>query len=133
MIRYLLILLLFIIISSCRKNTVIESSGLYLNTCTLKTFNTETINICFDSINDSRCPSDVTCVWSGVAIAKFTFTKANISYPLTLTTLPVFHPYSSDTIVAGYKFHLVNILPYPKFSSPASPSGIHALLDISKL
>lgn len=133
MVRYLLILLLFVIAGSCKKNDDLKSPGLYLNTCTSKTFNAEAISVCFDSVNDSRCPSDATCVWIGVAIAKFTLIKNGVSYPFTLTTLPVFHQYSSDTTVAGYKFHLVNILPYPKFSSPASPTDIHALLDIFKL
>ena len=109
------------------------SPGLYLNTCTSKTFSAEEISVCFDSLNDSRCPSDAVCFWSGVAIAKFTLIKNHVSYPFTLTTLPVFGQYSSDTTLAGYKFHLVNILPYPKISSPAKPADIYALLDITRL
>jgi hypothetical protein len=127
-----LLILLFIVAGSCKKNNSIKSSGLYLNTCTSKTFNAEEISVCFDNVNDSRCPSDVECVWAGVAIARFTLIKNGVSHPFTLTTLPVFHQYSSDTTVAGYNFHLVNILPYPKFSSPAMPADIYAVLDISK-
>jgi hypothetical protein len=129
MARYL-ILLLFVFAVSCKKTVPVMSPGLYLNTCTSKTFSAEEISVCFDSLNDSRCPSDAVCVWSGVGIAKFTLIKKGVSYPFTLTTLPVFHPYSSDTVVAGYKFHLVNILPYPKSSSPASQGDIYAILDI---
>lgn len=126
-----LVILLFVIAGSCKKNDVVKYSALYLNTCTSKSLNAEGIKLCFNSLNDSRCPADVVCGWAGTAIAKFTLTKNSISYPFTLSTLPG-HPYSSDTVVAGYKFRLVNILPYPKISSPASPAHIHALLDISK-
>ena len=132
MARYL-ILLLFVIAASCKKTDPIQSPGLYVNTCISKTFTTEEISVCFNSVSDSRCPSDAVCVWAGVAIAEFTLIKNHISYPFTLTTLPVFGQYSSDTTLAGYKFHLINILPYPKISSPATHADIHALLDISKL
>jgi hypothetical protein len=129
MTKYLLILL-FVIATSCKKTVPVQSSGLYLNTCTSKAFDGQVITICFNSVTDSRCPSDAVCVWSGVAIAKFTLTKNHISYPFILATLPTFGP--SDTTVAGYKFHLVNILPYPKMSAPATPADIHAVLDISR-
>ena len=128
MLKYFLVIILFI--SSCRKNEAAKTQNLYLATCTSKTVSGEKITVCFNSLNDSRCPSDLVCVWSGVGIAKFTLIKKGVSYPFTLTTLPVFHPYSSDTVVAGYKFHLVNILPYPKSSSPVSPGDIYAILDI---
>lgn len=133
MARYLLILFLFIIIQSCSKNEAAERdpSAFYLNSCISKTIAPEEITVCFNSVNDSRCPVKATCIWSGEAIAKFTLIKNNVSYPFTLSTLKSGHPYGSDTTVAGIKFHLQNILPYPEISTTISPSEIHAVLDIN--
>jgi hypothetical protein len=127
--RNKVIIILFVIISSCNKaEVVLTSPDLYLNTCVSRRINIESINICFSGLNDSRCPIDATCVWSGEARATFTFIHNNKFHTITLSTLT----YASDTLVDGYKFHLVNILPYPSISFPSPLSQIHAELEISR-
>jgi hypothetical protein len=65
--------------------------------------------ICLDSIlTDSRCPSDVVCVWAGEAIARFKIEKN--------TGFPVFMDLKEgvkDTVVFGYKISFLKLLPYP--------------------
>ena len=58
-------------------------------------------------INDSRCPSDVVCIWQGEAKVKFAFEHGQQN-DFTLST---FDP-QSDTI-DNYVFTLVDVSPYP--------------------
>jgi hypothetical protein len=66
--------------------------------------------------NDSRCPSDVQCVWAGNAVAGFDLSGAGQSDAALNTTLdPKFVRYG------GYTITLVGLKPVPK-SGSAIPS-----------
>jgi len=58
-------------------------------------------------INDSRCPSDVICVWQGEAVVKIEV-KSPLAGTLELNT----HDNLTDTI-GSYSFELVDVSPYP--------------------
>lgn len=66
-------------------------------------------SICFDSVlSDSRCPLNATCVWAGEAVVRFKFTRNNDN--------PIFvdlRTGTRDTVVNGYKFSFIELLPYP--------------------
>jgi len=89
-----------------------QSFTLSLNECKNISFNSDEIRLCLDSLSDSRCPTNATCVWAGTAIARFSFTKNEQTYPIVLATLP-FLSYQQKTTVAGYTITLINVLPYP--------------------
>ena len=59
-------------ISSCKKEPVAEAVyTIQLNECATASKN---ITICFDSlVEDSRCHSDVECIWQGVANCQIFF------------------------------------------------------------
>lgn len=58
-------------------------------------------------INDSRCPSDVICIWAGKADVKIQV-ESPVSGIITLST----YDNQADT-VGNYSFKLIDILPYP--------------------
>ena len=82
--------------------------------------------ICLDSvISDSRCPEGVQCVWAGEATARFKFEKYNSS--------PVFiglKEGTKDTLINGYKFSFLQLLPYPKYGTQIKPEDYKARIII---
>ena len=69
----------------------------------------EDFKIKFIKIEDSRCPSDVTCVWEGEAKTIFQIRQQSESQTITLTTQNI----STTTNVGPYEISLINIVPYP--------------------
>lgn len=82
--------------------------------------------ICLDSIlTDSRCPSDVVCVWAGEAIARFKIEKFN--------SLPVFIDLKEgikDTVVNGYMISFIKLFPYPISDHQTKPEEYKARIVI---
>lgn len=65
--------------------------------------------ICLDSvITDSRCPENVVCVWAGEAIVRFKFD----AYGKESRFIDL-HIGTNDTIINGYKFSFIDLIPYP--------------------
>jgi hypothetical protein len=58
-------------------------------------------------INDSRCPSDVVCVWEGMVEIKIAVEKP-VSGTIELNT----HFHTIDTL-ANYSFEVMEVTPYP--------------------
>lgn len=80
--------------------------------------------ICLDSvISDSRCPTGLVCVWAGEATARFKIVKYN--------TAPVFIKIkegAKDTLVNGYHFSFIKLLPYPDLKHQTKPEEYKALI-----
>jgi hypothetical protein len=89
------------------------------------------LRIRFNTVsNESRCPSDVQCVWAGNAIVSLTLTSSgNQSGSATLNTTldPKFADY------AGYRITLVGLKPYPKSGSKIPAADYAATLEVRKL
>lgn len=143
---YLLIALGTITLFSCKKNIIdlaghedaeSEKSSLSLHpkSCISQIFGNETVRLCFDSIiSESRCPRNAVCVWQGTAVAQFSLSKNNVTYPFSLSTLHLQGLYSSDTTLAGYKIKFVDLTPYPQLFTPPVPENeIRAEVEITPL
>ncbi len=63
------------------------------------------------AINDSRCPSDVECIWAGKADVSIDVTSP-VSGSLVLSTLNN-NIYKSTDTLGNYSFQLINVSPYP--------------------
>ena len=70
------------------------------------------VSLTMDSISDSRCPSNVDCIWQGVAIVQFTIHQQTEVTHFALNTI-VDDAYSGGKPVAGYVFMLLQLSPYP--------------------
>jgi hypothetical protein len=92
----------------------------------------ESFSIRFEKVeNESRCPQNVVCIWQGMATVKLVFSKNEIDYPFSVSTLR-FGNYHTDTLVAGYKIKLLLLNPYPKAGKPIPQKDYRAELVITK-
>ena len=107
------------IYSGCEKDLELKST-LPLND-TIEIANFETRNnyehklvLRMDSVlGDSRCPSNVQCVWEGNAEVRFLFTVDSIRTDFVLNTHGG-NQFNSDTIIDGYSISLLDLSPYPE-------------------
>ena len=78
-------------------------------------------------INDSRCPSDVVCIWQGEAVVNITV-KSPQAGTIELST----YDNLIDT-VGSYSFELVSVSPYPISTKTIKPEDYKVALKIEKL
>jgi hypothetical protein len=64
-------------------------------------------------LNDSRCPSNVQCVWEGNAEVRFLFTVDSIQTDFVLNTNGGMQ-FNSDTVIGGFSIKLLDLSPYPE-------------------
>lgn len=118
MIKYISIIVLLLMFSSCNKETqngenkslvLKQKLELKVNECV----SNNTISMCVDSVSsDSRCPMDVVCIWQGNAAVSVSFTLNETVHHLTLNTGNT-NSYPSDTTIQQFKISLTELAPYP--------------------
>lgn len=81
--------------------------------------------------SDSRCPTDVTCVWSGNAAIKLQLSGLGKGRNVTLNTSQA-GQFLSETIYQGYKVRLVGLSPSPRSTQKIAPSDYQATLLVTK-
>jgi hypothetical protein len=88
------------------------------------------LKIKFVSVEDSRCPQGVNCVWAGNAkvTIKVTNRKGESKTFDLNTNLEV-----KSVKFEGYEITLGNVTPYPKADAPVSPDGYTATFTVTKL
>ncbi len=69
------------------------------------------------SVDDSRCPSDVNCVWAGNAAVLLRITNNDNEQEFGLNTNPGENTGVGETELFGYKIALVDVSPYPTSST----------------
>ncbi|MCK4820997.1 hypothetical protein KA005_34850 [bacterium] len=108
-----------IIYIGCETNLDLKSTLPLNDTIEIANFETRYnfenhIGIRMDSVlSDSRCPSNVQCVWEGNAEVRFLFTEDSIQTGFVLNT----HggsKFNTDTVINGYRIEMLNLFPYPK-------------------
>jgi len=91
---------------------------------------TDGLMIAFRRVDgDSRCPSDVTCVWSGDATVVLDVTVARAAW----TAAPVHthvEPRAAD--YRDYRITLVELSPYPVSTRPIAPGDYIAMLEVTR-
>ena len=77
--------------------------------------------------NESRCPSDVQCVWAGNAVVNLTIAAAgsgSSDVGLNTTLDP------KSTTFAGYRVALTGLKPYPRSGATITPGSYVATLEV---
>lgn len=115
--------LFFLIISplfnfmSCHKESegnCDDSVTASLGQCDIKIASDQTIRICYDSLlEDSRCPADANCIWSGVAKVQLTANVGSAKTTFQLSTIKLAPSYNTDTTISGFHIKLTGVQPYP--------------------
>jgi hypothetical protein len=108
---YFFIAIIAISLISCDEETISESFSIGLESKFKINNNYQSLDNSLDfsitEINDSRCPSDVVCVWEGKADVKIEVTSP-VKGSITLST----YNHLRDTI-GDYSFELKDVAPYP--------------------
>jgi len=92
-------------------------------------FPDEKLSITFlDILEDSRCPTGVTCVWQGRISLSFNVSQA-VNKELILNTLDK----NTETIFGKYQVELIDVKPYPISTTPINDDDYVAMLRISKI
>ena len=78
-------------------------------------------------INDSRCPSDVVCVWEGKADVKIKV-ESPVSGSITLST----YDNPIDT-VGNFSFEIIDVFPYPISTKTIQLEDYNVTLKIVEL
>jgi len=78
-------------------------------------------------INDSRCPSDVVCIWAGKADVKI-----KVEHPVAGTITLSTYDNPADT-VGSYSFKIIDVLPYPISTKTVKLEDYDVVLKIEKL
>lgn len=68
----------------------------------------DNLSVEFLRVDDSRCPSDVTCIWEGRASVTFHIYNQTQYQTITLTTGE-----NTTSYVDSYEINLIDVLPYP--------------------
>lgn len=83
--------------------------------------NTNTaLRITFRRADDSRCPSNVHCVWAGEAAVELGLSGIGPAVIDTVGTRATF----GDATYGGYAVHYVDLVPYPVANGPAKPRSV---------
>ncbi len=126
-----------IVIVSCDNLSDINYNQEYVIpvTKTVKTSDKKYV-IRFDSVfTDSRCPSDVVCVWAGIGGAKFTILDKDSSsqtfklYTDTNSELK----WSDSAMYKDIKIKLLKLTPYPSTANPIKYEDYKAKIIITKI
>jgi hypothetical protein len=81
---------------------------------------------------DSRCPSDVVCVWAGQVSILINVTKNGENLGDITLTLGVSNPDLAVKNVSGYNVKVVAVNPYPISTHKIEPSEYIVTLIVSK-
>jgi len=86
--------------------------------------------ITFEAVeSDSRCPTDVVCVWQGDAVARFVVEQtAAPSSGITLQLHTSLDPKSGTG--HGFRVELLTLQPYPRASSPTKADDYVASIKV---
>ena len=89
--------------------------------------NDNSLKLSITEINDSRCPSDVVCVWQGEAIVKI-----EIELPQKGTISLSTYDNLIDTF-ANYSFELIDVSPYPISTETIELNDYNVIMEIKEL
>jgi hypothetical protein len=76
------------------------------------------LKITFNKVTeDSRCPTNMECLWEGRAVVELTFTKGGESFTESLATISSMSGLSDMTMIFDREVKLLEVTPYPQNSA----------------
>ena len=87
----------------------------------------------FEVLSDSRCPSDVTCVWEGESSVKINFKVGETDTPLTLSTHKLQGQGPQADTLGNYVIRLLEVSPYPESTQQIPNEDYEIRLQIDEL
>lgn len=128
MFKYLVIL--FIFVGTMGLSFALESEDMELDKPFMinlnQTLSVGDLDVTFLGVEDSRCPSDVTCIWEGRASVMLSIYDQIQYQTITLTTSE-----TPSAHVGSYEINLIDILPYPISTKDISKEYV-ATISVTK-
>ncbi len=89
-------------------------------------FDAEDLEVKFVGIDsDSRCPTDVTCVWAGEVIVRLTLSKDGRTKELGIKA-------TQSMAVEGFAVTVLDVLPVRTTSQPIAPADYRVTLKVTR-
>lgn len=122
---------------SCKEDPTESEDSLVFNTAIdLKSgsnISNNDLQIKLDSVtSDSRCPSDVVCVWEGNAAVRFEIDFNDEKLQFTLNTHGS-NNMKSDTVFGKYIIEMTELIPYPVSTSTINQENYEATLIVKEI
>ena len=128
MFKYLVIS--FIIIGTVGLSFAMDSENIELDKPFMinlnQTLSVDILHVTFLEVEDSRCPSDVTCIWEGRASVIL-----GVYDPIQYQTITLTTSENSTSYFGSYEIKLIDILPYPISTKDISKEYV-ATISVSK-
>lgn len=97
------------------------------------TYCNENLTITFNAYpNESRCPTDVTCVWAGFVEVELLINVKGKESILKLSTEPNVSGHPVQAKVGDYSIKLIDVLPYPATNIRIDPNQFKVILLVEK-
>jgi hypothetical protein len=126
----LIVLLVPLLVSACSSDTITAPLGKEFTLPAGKTaaISGESLSIKFDKVTgDSRCPSDVVCIWAGEAKCDTVFKYKGTDYPVTLTAGGSNSSYAFENYKIYFDLH-----PYPVSTQQIAPGDYFLIMTVTK-
>jgi len=97
------------------------------------TYCSENLSITFNTYpNDSRCPSDVTCIWAGFVEVELLINQKGKESILKLSTEPNVSGLPVQAKQGDYSIKLIDVIPYPATNIRIDPNQFRVVLLVEK-
>lgn len=97
------------------------------------TYCNENLSITFNAYpNESRCPSNITCVWAGFVEAELLVNLEGKDTVLKLSTEPNVSDIPVQATVRDYSIKLIDVIPYPATNVRIDPNQFKVILSVEK-
>ena len=97
------------------------------------TYCSENLSITFNAYpNESRCPSNVTCIWAGFVEVELLINQKGKENVLKLSTEPNISGLPVQNKVGDYSIKLIDVMPYPATNIRIDPNEFRVVLLIEK-
>jgi len=122
--RYFIVFLSLIGIVSCTEANDMNE---------LIIFDNEDLKIELLSVEDSRCPIDVSCVWAGDALIHMSVRSNDDTAEFKLNSNPTVDGAITEVELFGYLITLIDISPEPKSTNEIELEDYVINLDVQKI
>ena len=98
------------------------------------TYCEEDLSITFNAYpNDSRCPSDVMCVWAGFVEVELLIMEKGKKSILKLSTEPNVSGFPVQVSIGNFTIKLIDVTPYPATNIRIDPNKYNVVLLVEKV
>jgi hypothetical protein len=134
---YMILLFCSILFFSCAEDSdclnVSIGEEIIIQVFDTATYCNEDLSITFNAYpNESRCPSNVTCVWEGFVEVALLINEKGKESILKLSIGPSVSGIPIEAAVGNYSIKLIDIIPYPATNIRIDPDKFRVVLLVEK-